>query len=271
MKLAYTICTPDTRGKYLAYSGELQEMFASLKVIGYDGVEAFVRDPRAMDQAEFCRLLAKNGLQLAAVGTGPIVAEDKLTFASPDKFIRAEAIMRAKAAVDFASLFGAQVNIGKLRGDVNKGGDQSLFKQLRDDAFREVCDYALAKNTLITLEPQCRFVVDNLNSTQEAVAWVKEMGLPNLYIMMDVFHMNIEEKSQAASFIEGKDYNIHVHFADNHRGIPGTGKIDFVDAVRVLKALGYNRYISLEIEQLPDCYRAAKASFEYVKRLLDEA
>ncbi|HHV64966.1 MAG TPA: sugar phosphate isomerase/epimerase [Peptococcaceae bacterium] len=270
MKLAYTVCTPETKGKYLAYRGEIAEVFSSLKEIGYDGVEAFVRDPRLIDQREFGRQLEKNQLELAVVGTGPIVSEDKLTFTSPDENSRREAILRAKASVDFAAAFGAQVNVGKLRGDIYKAGDPVLSRKLRDEAFKEVCDYALTKNVPITIEPQCRFAVDNLNTTQEAIAWVKEMKLPNLFIMMDVFHMNIEDKSQAASFIDGKELNIHVHFADNNRGIPGTGKIDFVDAVRVLKALGYNRYISMEVEQGQDCYRTAQRSFEYVNRLLQE-
>lgn len=267
MKLAYTISTPETNGNYLAYKGEPQEIFPALQEIGYDGVEAFVRDPRKVDQGEFCRLLEKSDLELAVVGTGPIVSEDKLTFTAADENIRREAIIRAKASVDFAALAGAQVNIGKLRGDVYKGDPHQAIKW-RDQAFQEVCEYAALKNVLITLEPQCRFAVDNLNSSQEAIAWVKEMKLANLFIMMDVFHMNIEDKSQAASFIEGKELNVHVHFADNNRGVPGTSNIDFVDAVRVLKALGYDRYISIEIDQIPDCYSAAKASFQYVNSLL---
>ncbi len=269
MKLAYTICTPDTSGKYLAYRGELKRMFASLKEIGYQGVEAFVRDPRDMDQDEFCRLLMSYDLELAAVGTGPVVAEDKISFTSPDERDRNEAFERAKAAVDFAARLGAQVNIGKLRGDVNKG-DLVQGREWRDQAFKLVCRYAALKNTTITLEPQCRFAIDNLNSTQEALGWVKQQQLSNLMIMMDVFHMNIEDKSQAASFIDAKDYNLHIHFADNNRGVPGTGNIDFVDAIRVLKALGYNRYISLEIDQIPDCYSAAKAAFKYLNRLIQE-
>ena len=270
MKLAYTVCTPDTSGKYLAYRGDLKEMFASLKEIGYQGVEAFVRDPREMDQAEFCRLLKRYGLELAAVGTGPIVAEDKITFTSQDERARKESIERAKAAIDFAARLGAQVNIGKLRGDVNKENQVQAIGW-RDQAFKIVCNYAALKNIIITVEPQCRFAIDNLNSTQEALAWVKQQQLSNLFIMMDVFHMNIEDKSQAASFIDAKDYNLHVHFADNNRGVPGTGKIDFVDAIRVLKALGYNRYISSEIDQIPDCYSSAKAAFDYLNRLIKEA
>lgn len=269
MKLAYTICTPETQGNYLAYRGGLQEMLSSLREIGYQGVEAFVRDPREMDQVEFARILESRGLELAAVGTGPMVAEDKLTFTALDESVREEAINRAKAAVDFAAQFGAQVNIGKLRGDLLKS-DLSYSQKLRDQAFAVVCEYASAKGVAITLEPQCRFAVNNLNSTQEALTWVKQQQQANLYLMLDVFHMNIEDKSQAASFIDAKDYTIHVHFADNHRGIPGTGSINFPDAIRVLKALGYKRFLSMEINQEPNCYTAAQRAFEYIYRLVQD-
>jgi sugar phosphate isomerase/epimerase len=270
MKLASTICTPDTNAKYLAYRDDLEQMFNSLRDIGYQGVEPFVRDPRTMDQSEFSRALEHSGLEVVAVGTGPLVSEDKLTFTSLDERVRIEAIERTKAVIDFAARFGAQVNVGKLRGDIYKGNPLQA-KEWMKEAFITICDYAASKNTFITLEPQCRFSIDNLRSTQEGLAWIKELKIPNLFIMLDTFHINIEDKSFAASLIEAKEYTRHIHFADNNRGVPGVGNINFLDIVRVLKALGYQRYISMEIEQAPDCYTAAKASYEYVTRLISEA
>ena len=268
MKLAYTVGTPDTRGKLLAYRGNNEEIFAKLRQIGYQGVELFVRDPRDIDQDEFCRVLRKCGLDVAAVGTGPLASEDKLTFTALDERVRTEAVERTKSVIDFAARFGAQVNIGKLRGDIHKGDPQS--QEWQNQAFRTVCGYAATKGINITLEPQNRFSVDNLNTTQQALAWIREQQFPNLFLMLDVFHMNIEDKSTVASLIEAKDYNIHIHFADNNRGIPGVGQINFPEIVRVLKAVGYNRYISMEIDQIPDSYRAAQASFEFVDGLLKE-
>jgi 5-keto-L-gluconate epimerase len=269
VKLAYTVGTPDTKGKMLAYCGRHQEIFSALRQIGYQGVELFVRDPRDMDQDNFCRTVESCGLEVAAVGTGPLVSEDKLTFTSPDDRVRIKAIERTKAVIDFAARFGAQVNVGKLRGNVHNG-DLAQSQQWQNQAFRELCGYAAVKGVNITIEPQNRFAIDNLNTTQQAIAWITEQRLPNLFLMLDVFHMNIEDQSTVASIIEAKEYNIHVHFADNNRGVPGVGHINFPEVVRVLRAIGYNRYISVEIDQIPDSYRAAQASFEFVQRLIEE-
>ncbi len=267
MKLAYTVGTPDTRSKLLAYCGNCQEIFSMLKQIGYHGVELFVRDPRTLNQDEFFRVVKESRLEVAAVGTGPLASEDKLSFTSPDESVRKEAIERTKAVIDFSSRFGAQVNIGKLRGDVSKG---DRCQEWQAQAFKTICGYAEIKGINITLEPQNRFSVDNFNTTRQSLAWIREQPSRNLFLMLDVFHMNIEEQSIIASFIEAKDYTIHVHFSENNRGVPGTGHIDFPQIVRVLKAMGYDRYISIEINQIPDSPRAAQASFDFVNRLLEE-
>lgn len=269
MKLAYTVGTPDTHGKMLAYRGDFTEICAILKDIGYSGLELFVRDPHEMDVNKIENIIERYGLEVAAVGTGPVVSEDKLTFTAPDAAVRAAAIERTKAIVDFAARFGAQVNVGKLRGDLMAGNlDQS--REWGRHAFQVICSRAQAKGVNITIEPQNRFVINNLNTTQQALAWVRELEIPNLYLMLDVFHMHIEDRSIVASLIEAKDYNIHLHFAENNRGIPGDGHIDFREIVRVIKALGYNRYISLEIDQIPDSYQAAKVSFDYLYPILQE-
>ncbi len=269
MKLAYTVCGPETKADYLAYKGPLADMCASLHEIGYQGIELFVRDPREIDPGALGRHLDHYSLALAAIGTGPMFAEDQLRFTSTDERIRREAITRAKAAIDLASRFGAQVNVGKLRGDIARG-DEGRSEFLRDQAFQEICGYAEEQKVWITLEPQCRFAINNLKSTQEALVWLRTKQFPNLRLMLDVFHMNIEDKSIAASFIEAKDYNIHVHLADNQRGVPGTGNLNFPDMIRVLKALGYNRYLSMEIEQSPSCYEAAAKAYTYIQQLLND-
>ncbi len=267
LKLAYPIGTPDTRGKLAAYRGDTDEVLEALKAIGYSAIEPFVRDPSAMDTKHFCRAVQQHGFEVAAVGTGPIVGEDKLTFGSQDESVRKAAIERTKAVIDFAALFGAQVIVGKLRGDIHPA-DPEKSRELMKRAFRDVCKYAAARQVEITIEPQNRFVTNNLNTTQQAVALIRELGFPNLFVMCDVFHMNIEETSIAASLIGAKDYIRHIHFAENNRGVPGSGHLDFHEIVSVLKALHYDRYISVEIDQLPDAHHAAKASFDFLHPLV---
>lgn len=269
MKLAYTVCTPDTRARMPAFRGDYRAGFAALQEIGYQGVELFVRDPRELDRRQLAQALKDNGLETVAIGTGVLAADDKLSFTSPDENVRTEAITRVKAVVDLAAELGAQVNVGKLRGDIRKG-DVAQAESWRDQGFDELCRYAAGLNVNVTLEPQNRFVVDNLNTTQEALEWVKRQQHPNLFVMLDVFHMNIEDRSIAASFVEARNSCIHVHFADSNRRVPGTGHIDFPEIVRILKALNYQRYISIEIEQNQEDRQTARAAFVAVQRYLAE-
>ena len=263
-KFAFTVNAPDTREKSLAWSGDMEEIFCRLSEFGYDGVELFVRDPRELDTDRFNRLLEKTGLQMAAVGTGPIVAEDKLFLTHDDPEVRKKAIARAKAVVDFAAALGSQINIGKFRGNI--GGD-SRKKAWMDEAMREIAFYAQKKNVLITIEPQNRFGCDNSMTTQQTVAWIRELNMPNIQIMLDVFHMQIEDACLPASFIDVADMLCHVHFADTNRECPGTGGIDFSTALHVLKAIKYDAFIAIEIKQTPESEVVAKRAINYVKTL----
>lgn len=141
MKLAYTIGTPDTNGKMLAYCGKSEDVLASLREIGYQGLELFVRDPMSMDTQVFSRLVERYGFEVPAIGTGPVVSEDKLTFTAETESVRNMAIERTKSIIDFAALFQAQVNIGKLRGNIQVANASQSREWMRN-AFATVCDYA---------------------------------------------------------------------------------------------------------------------------------
>ena len=266
IKFAYTVNTPDTRAKALAWSGDMEAIFTKLRGMGYDGVELFVREPAELNPESFRRMLANAGLTVAAVGTGQVLAEDKLFFTHEDPALRAQAVERVKTAIEFAAALNSQVNIGKIRGDISKNPDQPKWQE---DAFRQLEEHARRLNVMITLEPQHRFGCDNLNSTQQALAWLKAMNLPNLKLMLDVFHMQIEDASIPASLIEARDMAIHVHFADTNRGAPGTGSIDFHQILRMAKALEYDRFVSMEIAQTPDSETAARHAIQYVRALAD--
>ena len=263
-KFAFTVNAPDVRTKGLAWSGDPETIFGKLKEVGYDGVEIFVRDPNELDAGTFKRLLGNCGLAVAAVGTGPIVAEDKLCLTHDDVAARRQAVARGKAVADFAAELGAQMNIGKFRGDVCGNPQKQAWM---NEGLLEIAQYAHKKNTLITIEPQNRFGCDNCNTTQQALAWLRALNAPNVKLMLDVFHMQIDDACIPASFLEAAGETIHVHFADTNRGCPGSGSIDFALVLRMLKAMRYDRFISMEIKQVPDSERVARKALEYVKML----
>lgn len=267
MKLAYPVATPEVHAGILGAAGAVPDTLFTLRDLGYQAIEPFVADPSAFDSQAWIRAVQQSGLAVAAVGTGPVVSDHQLTFTHPEPGLRRAAIDRAKSIVEFAAQLGTQVNIGKLRGDI--AADNAVESRTwMETAFVEVCSHAAASGVMITLEPQNRNVVNNLNTTTEALDWLCRMGLPNLRLMLDVFHMDRMGEDLASSFTAAREVLLHVHYADSDRQVPGAGSLDFRSITRELRAIGYNRTITVEINQQPDMLEAARSSATFLLPLI---
>jgi len=266
MKLSYPIATPEIDVPLLAYAGETEAMLAQLKAMGYQAIEPFVRDPSAFDAEAFALAVANSGLQVATIGTGPVQLIDQLVFTDPDTARRDAALDRAKSIVDFAARLGSSINVGKLRGPLGESPEEA--EQRRDEAFREICRYAAQRSVIVTLEPQSRTMIDNLNTTPESLAWIEQMQTDNLFVMLDTFHMANEDPDPAASIRQARRWLRHVHFSDSDRLAPLEGSIDFNPIITALGELVYDGAITIEIAQKPDQATAARLARRNFARLL---
>ena len=266
MKWAYPFGTPETEAPLLGVRGEPDVVFPRLKEWGYRALEPFVRDPKRFDAALFGKQANRYGLEIAAVGTGPVVSDDKLTFASSDAETRAAAVKRAKDIVDFASRFGSPVIIGKLRGEIDVHQPEQSWQWMRE-GFDQVCEYAERNGVVIAIEPQNQMVINNVNTTQEGIAFIQSANCASLKLMLDVHHMNMEDRSLALSFLEAKAHLVHMHIADSNRQAPGKGNMNFPEIIRMLKAMDYQHYCTLEIAQGADSLTTAKEAMDYLRSI----
>ena len=259
MKLSYPVATPEIEQPLLAFSGEPEKVFVDLKSIGYQGIEPFISDPNRFDADGFLRAAGNAGLDIAAVGTGPVAVIDKLVFSDANESRRQQCLDRVKSIIDFTAQAESQLNVGKLRGPVSN--DNEAIAR-RDDAFHEICRYAAERDTIVTLEPQSQSVIDNLNSSQRGLDWIERMNEPNLHVMLDTFHMRNEDSDPLSGFELAGHHLLHIHFSDTDRLAPGKGLIDFPSIVQKLRDLNYDRYITLEISQTPSELAAAIEAFK---------
>jgi sugar phosphate isomerase/epimerase len=270
MKLAYPVATPEVKAKILGCTLPIAQACAELRAAGYAGIEPFVCNPMRFDVEAWLDEVKRHDLAIAAVGTGPMVFDDGLSFTAADPARRRIAIDRAKAVVTFAARCRAQLNIGKLRGDL-RGDPAGKADEWMREAFLEVCAYAAASGVSVTLEPQNRTVVDNLNTTAEAIAWIDAQRISNLGLLLDSFHMDHETEDLASSLTQARTHLWHVHFADTQRGVPGTGRIDFAAIVLRLRELGYDRFITVEAKPEPDSLTAARRAADLLLPLLSSS
>ncbi len=268
MKLAYPVATSDTADPtMLALRGEIERAFERLAGLGYQGVELMVRDPAALDAAAIARAAAAQGLTVGAVSTGQLRKEDGLSLAAADEGIRRAATGRTRAVIDFAATFGAQVNIGSLRGHLGPGG---AGRGRATESLALLLEHAGRAGVRIALEPQCRYVIDWLNAVEETLRYREEFPGPKPWLLFDIYHAMLEERSVAAAAVRAREFITWVQVSDSNRLAPGGGQMGVADAVRVLRALGYEGFVSVECLQIPDSISAARQAASYLQPLLEE-
>lgn len=276
MKLSFVVATPDVTGPNVtAYSGPLNVFFRELHHLGYDGVELMVRDPSQVDCHTIGESLAEHHLEVALVNTGRVLVDDGLSLMLPPGNRRDEARQRICALVDLASAlgqaspgpFGPQINAGLLRGRVGVAQDATEARGWAVENLRYVASYAADLGVRIALEPINRYQSNFINNARQAVELINEVGGHNLGLQMDVFHMNIEERSLAGSFITYKDWITHIHVCDTNRQAPGQGHLDFAEIVDTLHALDYEGYLSAELD-VADQGNAAELTANYLCPLI---
>jgi len=227
-----------------------------------------VRDPRAVDIDDVTELLGKYGLDAPMICTGEVFGQDGLTFSDPDAGRRSEAIDRMRGAIDLAARFERRVNLGRLRGEYRLDEDHPITRARILDAIREVTEYAEFRDVTIALEPVNSIALNFVNTTEEGLALVAEVGSSHFELMLDSNHMFIDDPDIKAGVRAAAGHIEFVHLADSNRRYPGNCKLDFPSFIASLSDVGYDGYLCVEVFQIPDQDTALQKSYDYLSGIL---
>jgi sugar phosphate isomerase/epimerase len=111
---------------------------------------------------------------------------------------------------------------------------------------------------VLLYEPLNRYETNLFNRQGDAAAWLESLGLLNVRLLCDLFHMNIEEADIAASLVAAGRWVGHVHWADSNRQAMGLGHTDTGPVVASLRGIGYEGFLSAEVFPLPTAMDAAR-------------
>lgn len=227
-------------------------LFETVRELGFDFIELLVPEPGELDLAETRQRLADADLSVILAAR---VNLDR-NIASDNKSARQQGIDYLNYAVDVAAKLGAPIVGGPLTGNplVFAGRppqpvseDERLSRKERCvAALRSVSAVAAENNVVLGLEPLNRFESDVLCTTQQAVEITDAVNHPNLKIMLDTFHMAMEESSIAQAIRLAGNRIAHFQANENHRGFLGTGSINWTEVCRALHEVDYTGPISLE-------------------------
>ncbi len=272
MKLSYQIATPDVTysPNVTAFQGPLDKTIKTLSSIGYNAVECMTVDPANVDILRLEKLLQQNNMEVALVCTGELYGQLGLSLNHKLESVRREAINKVKQTIDMAKYFNTDINLGRVKGCYFTDVPREISYGIACESLREVSEYAEAKDVQVALETVNIVQTNFINTLEEGVKLIKDVGCDKLKVMMDIFHMYIEETSVEEAIEKYSDYNIYVHLSDKNRKYPGALNMDFEGIIKKFSECGYDGTFTVECLQIPDQLTCAQNSYAYLKPIFDK-
>jgi sugar phosphate isomerase/epimerase len=268
MKLSIVLSTHAARFEAVAFKGDFEVNVAKIANWGYDGVELAIRDPSLVNADQLEDVISAYRLEVPAIGTGQAWGEEGLSFTSDDIAVRTTAIERVKSHIPLASRFDAIIILGMIRGMTPKGQTNERSLSYLVESLLECATAASDQGVRFALEPLNRYETDLIHTVADGLDLLNRVAAENVGLLLDTFHMNIEEPKIEESIRECGDRIFHFHVADSNRWYPGAGHLDFVSILDALFECGYAGYISGEFMPKPNADVAAQQNLAYMQQLL---
>jgi sugar phosphate isomerase/epimerase len=270
MKLSIVYSTQQTNFQAATFSGGLEANLSKISDYGYAGVELAIRDPKLVNIDDLSSMLQKFGLSVPAIGTGQAWGEEGLSFTDPDLEIRKAAIERIKSHIPLAERFNAVIIIGLVRGITKPGLKQEQAIDWLCEALIQCCSTAKTYGVRLALEPINRYETTLINNVAQGIELISTVGMDNFGLLLDTFHMNIEEPNIEESIQLCGNRIFHFHVADSNRWYPGGGHLDFGSILKKLHETGYKGFVSGEFLAHPDSDTAAKNNLKFLKPIINQ-
>ena len=237
----------------------LSEIARRLGQLGFDGVE-LMGNLDLYQPEEAAQILTDHGLAVLSL------TPENVDLAHPDPATRAEAVDYYLRLLDFGAALGGPLvcchgDVGRIRAITSQAEEWAVFAE----AVREVAERAQTMNLCLVMEVLNRYESHLVNNAAEALAFVDDVGADNVGILLDAYHMNIEEPEPANALCQAAD--------SNRQGI-GRGHTDFCAQMAALHEINYSGPIILECTAPgPDPFKAIKdeSSLSWLETYLAES
>jgi D-psicose/D-tagatose/L-ribulose 3-epimerase len=220
-------------------------LLPQIKAAGFDGVEVSMFDPATFAASDIRRGLEENGLECTICS----VMTQGSSLISGDAAVRQRSRTRLAECAKKAAEVGAKIVAGPLYSPVGylpgRRRNEDEWKWCVE-AYQEVGPVLSRYDVTIAIEPLNRFETYFLNIAADAVQLCDEIGHPNVGILFDTFHANIEEKDIAQGYRTVARHLKHVHTCENDRGIPGTGHVEWPAVFQALRDIKYDGWLTIE-------------------------
>jgi D-psicose/D-tagatose/L-ribulose 3-epimerase len=229
------------------FSNATLDLADKAKSMGFEILEICVEDPATIDTKAISSRLRSLDLRATVCGAfGP----DR-DASSEDPAIRENALGYLRRCVEIAAELEAPAVIGPAYSAVGKTrmldtADREAQWRLAADSLSTAADYAASHGIKLGLEPLNRFETDLLNTVEQGMRFLSMVGRDNVGLLLDTFHMNIEETDIPAAIRRAGNSIIEFHACSSDRGTPGKDHLDWPGIVQALRDVDYAGPVVIE-------------------------
>jgi len=216
-----------------------------VKDLGFDVIEVPLMEIDLVDPEAI-----RERLESASLGVCcSVVLSRETDITSPNPSVRVAGVRFLKRCLDAADRMGSDVLTGVIYSALGYLPEEEPSPARWDraaSALKQVARYAEDLGITIGLEPVNRYETFLINTCDQAMEMMQRIRMENVAIHLDAYHMNIEENDFYNPTLKAAPYLCHYHLSESHRGIPGTGTVDWRAIYRGLADGGYRGLVGLE-------------------------
>lgn len=238
----------------------LKTLAPHIAELGFERIELPIESIDDVDFVQAAKIVAASGLKVScAAAMGP----DR-DLIHPDQKVRDNGMAYIRQCIDAVQTVGGRNLVGPIYAAVGRTWQQTAGERARDldilvANLRTLAEYAADHGVVIGLEPLNRFETSFINMASQAIEIIDRVDHPSLGIMLDTFHMNIEEKNLGDAIRATGPRLVHLHACENDRGAPGSGNVDWKGVAQALKDIQYDGPVVIE-SFTPDVKSIARAA-----------
>lgn len=229
------------------FTTETTSLFPKIRSMGYDAVEIPVEDPEKIDAKKVKEALQQHGLRAVvcgAFGPGRDLTHD-------DPIVHKNCFDYITQCLDLCNAWDAAFFAGPMYSAVGKARmvppeQRKVEWERAVKNIGKVCGLAQARELSIALEPLNRFESDLINTAEDVMRLIRDVNHPAAKVLLDGFHMAIEERDLEQAITTAGDKLIHVQVSENYRGTPGTGQTPWHAFKKGLENINYRGVVSIE-------------------------
>jgi D-psicose/D-tagatose/L-ribulose 3-epimerase len=258
----------------------IEETLATLAKQGYEAIEMF-GEPSEVDAKKLRDTFSSYNLPVCGItGMWGSISPDgwKRKLLSTDPLLVQASEQYVIDCVKLCNILGGkEMNVCLFADDIQgfdrthgtiPAEEKKLFAAKAVRVMSRLCREASDYGVQLVLEPLNRYSTPHCANATDAIAIARQVI--SLGILLDTFHMNIEEDLFTDAIQSCRNLLLHMHFADNNRKMPGLAHIDFSTIVKSLKEVGYDGYVSFEPSIGDKNYEyATRYGLNFIKKIVE--